>query len=130
MVKSTSAFLLLLAFVGCSSISVSTDYDPAANFSGYKTFAVYKEVLKGSELEKAPLIKSRVVDAVERTMRQKGFTLIDADKADIVIYPSAGTKDKVNVTDWGYGYGGRLLGRLSLWKKYRCHFIHRSFTYS
>jgi hypothetical protein len=39
-------------------------------------------------------------------MRQKGFTLIEADKADIVIYPNAGTEDKVNVTDWGYGYGG------------------------
>ncbi len=31
--------VLLLVGVGCSSISVSHDYDPQANFSSLKTFA-------------------------------------------------------------------------------------------
>ena len=31
-------FLLLVAFVGCSSISTSTDYDPTVDFTQYKTY--------------------------------------------------------------------------------------------
>jgi len=110
MIKISLSFLFIIFCVSCSSISVSTDYDPASDFSVYKTFAVYNDAVKGSELEKAPLIKARVIDAVEKTMTAKGFTLTDADKADILIYPFAGTKDKLNVTDWGYGYSGRYWG--------------------
>ena len=91
---------------GCSSVSVTSDYDPASDFSSYKTFAVSENIINGSALEKAPLIKKRVIDAVKSKMRQKGLVNTWDDKADLVIYPFAGTKDKINVTDWGYSYGG------------------------
>ena len=101
---------LLFTITKCSSISVSSDYDPAKDFDGYKTFAVFKDVVKGSELEKAPLIKARVLDAIERTMIAKGFSKVELADADLVVHSFAGTKDKLNVTDWGYSYGGYWRG--------------------
>jgi len=95
-----------LTLIGCSPVSVSTDYNPEINFEQFKSFSVFKGEVKGSELEKAPLIKARVISSVEKTMTSKGFVLDESGKADLVIYPFAGTKDKMNVTDWGYGYGG------------------------
>ena len=100
-------FLTGLILTGCSpSISVTSDYDPASNFNGYKTFAVHENPINGSVLEAAPLIKKRVKLAVESEMRKKGFVGTWEDKADLVIYPFAATKDKIHVTEWGYNYGG------------------------
>ena len=81
---------LMLVFAGCSSsINVSTDHDPATDFSGYKTFAVSNQVSAGSSLEKYPLIKDRVIKAVQSEMRQK---------------------DYINVNAWGYSAGGNYWG--------------------
>jgi hypothetical protein len=108
------SYILILTgmlFFGCSSISVTSDYDPASNFTGYKTFAVSEKSIEGSALEQAPLIKKRVVDAVKSEMRKKGMVATHEDKADLVVYPFATTKDKINVTDWGYSYGAGYWGR-------------------
>lgn len=99
-------FVIAISFAGCSSISVSSDYDPASNFSGYKTFAVHTEAIKGSALETAPLIKTRVNEAVTSELRKKGLVNTQEEDADLIVYPYAATKDKINVTDWGYSYGG------------------------
>ena len=105
MLKSIITFGLLLVVTACSSISVTSDYDPATDFSGYKTFAVHEGTVDGSALENAPLIKRRVIDAVGKVMASKGFLLTDENNADIIVYPFAGTNDKIKVTDWGYSYG-------------------------
>jgi len=99
-----------ILIAGCSSISVTSDYDPASNFSGYKTFAVSEKSIDGSALEQAPLIKKRVVEAVKSEMRKKGMVETWEDKADMVVYPFAATKDKINVSEWGYSYGGGYWG--------------------
>ena len=95
----------LVVLVGCSSISVTDDYNPNTDFSKYKTFAVYKGTMKGSELEKAPLMKQRVLEAINNDMIKKGLTQTDTTDADLLIYAQAGTTQKMNVTDYGYGYG-------------------------
>ncbi len=105
MIKALVAVGILLVITACSSISVNTDYDPALDFSEYKTFAVFKGNVKGSALENAPLIKTRVFDAAENSLSAKGFLQTDIDKADLIVYPFAGTKEKMKVTDWGYSYG-------------------------
>ena len=110
MIRNILFIAVIFIAIKCSSISVSTDYDPAIDFSSYKTFAVYKGDVKGSELEKAPLIKARVLDAIERTMKSKGFSIAEVTNADLVVHNFAGTKDKINVTDWGYSYGGYWRG--------------------
>ena len=105
MIKLIIMFGLLLVVTSCSSISFTSDYDPATDFSGYKTFAVHEGTVDGSELENAPLIKRRVIDAIRKVMVSKGFLLTEENNADIIVYPFAGTNDKIKVTDWGYNYG-------------------------
>jgi len=39
-------------------------------------------------------------------MQKKGLTEAEFAVADLIIYAHAGTTEKMNVTDYGYGYGG------------------------
>jgi hypothetical protein len=97
--------LLLLIITGCSSISVTSDYDISADFSSYKTFYIYNGILKGSELETVPLVKKRVLDAIQNEMIKKGFTREDSSKAEMMVYAQSTTAEKMNVSSYGYGYG-------------------------
>jgi hypothetical protein len=98
--------VILLSFItGCSSVSVTNDYDPGTDFSTYKTFALFDGKIEGSELESHPLIKKRVMDAIKNEMTKKGLTSTDSENADLIVYAQAGTAEKLNVTDYGYGYG-------------------------
>jgi len=97
--------LTFILLVKCSSISVSSDYDVYADFTKYKTFYIYKGELKGSKLENAPLVKKRVLEAIESEMQAKGFTEKDSVSANLTVYALANTADKVNVSSYGYGYG-------------------------
>jgi hypothetical protein len=100
-----SFFLSVLVFIGCSSISTTSDYDPSADFLSYNTFSIYDGTIEGSELENAPLVKKRVLEAIEDEMGKKGFTKDDSGNSDLIVYTQAGTAEKMNVTDYGYGYG-------------------------
>ncbi|MFI5236536.1 MAG: DUF4136 domain-containing protein [Ignavibacteriales bacterium] len=100
------AIISLLVITGCSSVSVTNDYNPAANFSSYNTFDIYTGVIKDSQLESAPLVKKRVLEAIVNEMKKKGFTRDESGNAELLIYAQAGTSEKMNVTDYGYGYGG------------------------
>lgn len=98
--------ITLVCLAGCSSISVTNDYNPSADFSKYKTFALYTGTIEGSALEAARLVKKRVMEAITNEMIKKGLTQTDTTDADLIIYTQAGTTEKMNVTDYGYGYGG------------------------
>jgi hypothetical protein len=101
LISLTTLFIL----AGCSSISVTDDYDPGVDFSKYKTFAIYKGAIEGSELESYPLVKKRVLEAISNEMVKKGLTQTDTSDADLLIYAQGGTTEKMNVTNYGYGYG-------------------------
>ena len=99
------AVISFIFITGCSSISVTSDYDIYADFSSYRTFYLYSDVLKGSTLETVPLVKKRVLDAIQNEMLKKGFTQEDSSKAEMMIYAQATTAEKMNVSSYGYGYG-------------------------
>lgn len=92
--------------MGCSSISVTSDYDSTASFSGLKTYQWIK--LQGTEdaLERAPLLQKRAMLAVEKALAAKGYDKLESGDPDFFVAVHAGTKDKINVTNYGYGYGG------------------------
>jgi len=100
-----SVVISTILFIGCSSISVSSDYDIYADFSSYKTFYIYSGVLKDSRLESVPLVKKRVLDAIQNEMLKKAFTQEDSSNADMMVYAQATTAEKMNVNSYGYGYG-------------------------
>lgn len=98
--------IILLGVTGCSSISTTSDYNPAANFVSYTTFSIYDGVIKDSKLENVPLAKKRVLEAIKNEMLKKGLTISDSSNASLIIFAHGGTSEKMNVTDYGYGYGG------------------------
>ncbi len=98
--------LFVALLVSCSSISVVTDYDHGRDFSNLKTFAIYKgKAVPGDELAKHPLIKDRIIQAVKAELESKGFQFTDDESASFVVVLHAGTREKMQVTNWGsYGW--------------------------
>lgn len=103
------ASFVLLSLVGCSSISVTTDYDASIDFSKYKTFKWYEgEMPADDELVKIPLVQKRLANSVEKALEAKGFTKGTSDNFDFVIIMHAGTKERMQINTYnygGYGYG-------------------------
>jgi hypothetical protein len=106
------AGLYLLA--GCSSLDVSTDFDPENDFSTYKTYAWFDGVMpEGDALSANPLVKKRAISSVDKELASKGFTIADGDP-DFVVIIHAGMKERMQVTNTGYGgygYGAYGYGR-------------------
>lgn len=98
--------MLLLGLVySCSpTVNVTTDYDHGANFTEYKTFAVYD--LKAQEGQVNQLNADRVTKAIRSEMIAKGFT--ESNTPDLKVNAVSILKNKQSVTansDF-YGYGG------------------------
>ena len=101
---------LILVLISCSSVNVTTDYDPEIDFSKYKTYLWYGgEMPADDQLSANPLVKKRVASSVEKALESKGFTKGADGQADLVVIIHAGTKEKMQVTN--YGYGGYGYGR-------------------
>ncbi|UWY29394.1 DUF4136 domain-containing protein [Flavobacterium sp. TR2] len=97
--------LFLGLFYSCApTVKVTTDYDHAANFSEYKTFAVYD--LKAQQGQVNQLNVDRVAKAIRNEMLAKGFT--ESSNPDLKVNAVSILKNKTQVTaDTNfYGYGG------------------------
>lgn len=94
-----------IIITGCSSVSVTSDYDLYSDFTKYKTFYIYTGELKGSLLESFPLVKKRILEAIEIELLKKGLIKEDSTKADMTVFAQANTAEKMNVNSYGYGYG-------------------------
>ena len=101
--------VITLSLIGCSSIKYSTDFDPTQDFSKYKTyrFANPSEVDPEDLLNQYPLIRKRVMAAIQDDFAAKGFQLAQEGDPDFVVLLAAGSKERMQVTNTGgYGYGG------------------------
>ena len=89
----------LIFVVGCSSISVNTDYDPTADFTKYKTYswAPYGEGQVPGPSDK------RLMTAINTEMQAKGYELVE-EQADMILQYDAAIQDKVYVDSMRYGY--------------------------
>jgi hypothetical protein len=112
-----SVFVALIALAGCgSSVSVTTDYDKEADFGKLKSFAwmAVPNTAVGdvkAAMERNSLLDKRIKQYVGKELETKGYEMNEA-APDFVMMYHVGIDDKVNVTDWGYGYpspywGGR-----------------------
>ena len=84
------AFLGVIAIgllMGCSSMSVNTDYSVDADFSQFKTFQ-YQDT-EGNLEAKSPLAHQRIVAAVRQQMTASGLTEVDGDPDVFVTYHGA-----------------------------------------
>jgi hypothetical protein len=106
-------FLLIAAMflsLGCSSYSYKTDYDTAIDFSGYKTYMWYAGKMPDDDaLSANPLVKKRVAAGIDKALQAKGYKIGTEDAYDFVVIIHAGNKEKMQITNYGYGgygYGG------------------------
>lgn len=92
-----------LLAAACSTISVGTDYDPAASFSAYKTF----DLLPAPEMARNALARERIDNAIIHRLELKGFTR-STDHPDFLVAVHAKISQEVqfDTTHFGYGWGG------------------------
>ncbi len=103
------ALCLLALVMGCSDITVKHDYDKDAPFAALKTFdwLPMPTMAAGSvkaAMERNSLLDNRIKTAVNNQLAAKGYTQ-SAGNPDFLLMYHTGAQDKVDVTNWGYGYG-------------------------
>jgi hypothetical protein len=109
--KIVAGLLAAAALAGCETgPTVRTDIDPNADLSGFRTFTwIYQAAPRGMN----PLLYERVRNSIDRSLTARGFR--QADPGDFAVAFTIGSRDRVQVTDfgpygpgfsrWGYGWG-------------------------
>lgn len=94
----------MVAFLmnSCSSVRVASDYDRAADFNSYKTFAFFKTGIDKAEI--SDLDKRRILRAIEAEMMAKGFT--KSENPDLLVSIFTKSQERVNVYNNTWGLGG------------------------
>jgi hypothetical protein len=96
----------LLAAASAAAQDVSIDYDKAADFANYKTFALKVGTAWGN-----PLSEKRVSDEISSALVAKGWAVAPEDKADALVVLHGATEMKKNLnTFYSGGYGGYRWG--------------------
>ena len=87
---------------------VRFDYDHTANFTKYKTYSW----LKQPDAPKDPLMKQRIIDAVNMQLMAKGLKLVDSS-GDLALAVNVATNEKQTLNTfydgmgpWSWGMGG------------------------
>jgi len=96
---------------------ITTDFDPAANFSQYHTYTWHAGTPATD-----PLVDARIVNAINTQLMAKGFQKVDAN-GDFVVTYHARSGAEVNLqtvyssVGWGpgWGYGPYWCGRTWGW---------------
>jgi hypothetical protein len=102
--------ITLMVLAGCgSSVSVTQDYDSQTDFGALKTFSWLEVPTTAvgsvkSAVERNSLLDKRIKASVNKELETKGYQMNEASP-DFVLMYHVGVDDKINVTDWGYGYG-------------------------
>ena len=107
--KGVLLFCAVILAAGCSSVSVSHDFDSKVDFAGLRTYGWLTTPESTSEsvqreLQTNSLIESRVKKAVNRQLAAKGLKETTQDP-DFLVAFHTGVQDKTDVQSWGYGYG-------------------------
>jgi hypothetical protein len=104
---------LALAVVGCSGISVTTDYNPAAvpSMHAYQTYTWISGAGEREDPElNNPILIARIETAVDAALQAKGFEKV-ASGADFMVGWHADVDQRTDYTTvnsyyGGYGWGG------------------------
>jgi hypothetical protein len=98
-----ASLFVIAVLAGCSSISTNADYNPATDFSKYRTFGWHE-----TNSVRDPIWHDRIKSAVIAELQSRGLTL---DEAHPDLWVAAHTRlseeHQINTynTGWGYGWG-------------------------
>lgn len=101
-----AVFLLLLAMVSCAPIKVAYDFDETVTFSQYRSYNYYSNSESGlSELD-----NKRLLQLLDETLQQRGFSLSDTPDFYIAIQSSIYQTPNRSSVGIGIGSSGRNVG--------------------
>jgi len=98
-----SLLLVTIFIVGCSSITVNQDYDPAYDFAKLKTFGF---IPISAEAGIDQLSADKLGNAIKNELIAKGYKLETPADFGIALMFSQQTKTNIQSYGYGYGYGG------------------------
>ena len=104
---------MVVVLVGCSPIYISHDFDPDANFEGYKTFSWMEnpEVEAENNTQSSPFVNKRIRENIDKELAGKGLARQDNGGDLLVIYYLNG-KQVTEIMKTSYG-------RADLWAQSR-----------
>lgn len=98
--------VISLFLFSCSTPQVVYDYDQQINFSQFQSFAIYPDMRSGlSQLD-----ERRLVQSVERTLKEKGFSVSEDPDLYLNIYTEEYREVNRNRLGVGVGGGGGNVG--------------------
>lgn len=98
--KLALALLVASCALSVASAKVTTDADPSAVFSSYRTYHWEMKPEGGS-----PLMQQRIVDGINARLQAKGWTL--ADKGDVALAAHVSSSQKQSLDTF---YSGSAMG--------------------
>jgi len=99
--------VLATVLAGCASApTVSTDHDPAANFSAFQTYFWLKQP-EGVN----PLAQQRIVSGIDARLAGKGWRQVPQTEADVALVANVASHQEQDLDTMytgmgGWGYGG------------------------
>ena len=96
------ALVTLVTLAGCSSLSVSTNFNSEADFGAYKTFGWMKETDSEEGYDLSGELDEHVKGAVDRQLLAKGLMKATVNTDLLVVY-HAGKEEQLEEEGWGYG---------------------------
>ncbi len=82
-----SAIILSLSVTACSTLTVSTDYNPDFDFSSLQTYGwldVEDARIEGARVDN-PLIRNRIISSVDTALQSKGFVKSTEGTPDFLV---------------------------------------------
>jgi len=108
MFRSVSTLLALSFVAGCASTNVTTDFDPSASFTSYRTYTWMPEPTTVNDVRlTGELVDRRIRSAIEGALNEKGLQKVESG-GDLMIGYHAALDEKIDVTTvnsmWGPGW--------------------------
>ncbi len=96
----------ILISTGCSSTTVSVDFDREADFSSYSAFAWFEKPRNAQRDRQmaSPLVDRRIRASIIAALEAKGFEDSSFRNADFLVTYHSSSSNKVVVYHTGYGY--------------------------
>jgi hypothetical protein len=101
------ALASILALPGCATMDISTDWDPAVDFTTLRTYAWGKSAEPDDPRGNDSLIEGRVRTAVDRELAARGYALEQGGSVDFVVSYFAAVESKLDVRVLNDYYGYR-----------------------
>jgi hypothetical protein len=110
-----SALALFLTLGACATLRVGSDYDRAANFTRYHTFAWMPPHTNRYRYHN-PLVLQRAHDAIEAALTTRGYQLVNEPAAaDFVVDFTIGSRERTDIRSYPAPYAGPWFGGYSYW---------------